>query len=116
MFRICAMVFAVQISLLAAAFAQSYVAGIDDLPLMPGLAEQEAEGLVFDKPEGRIVEAVASGAGTSRAVGEYYARVLPQLGWHRAPDGSYTRDSERLVIATRQDGSRVTVRFTLAPR
>src|SRR3546814_11270477 len=31
-----------------------YVAGIPDLPLMPGLKELPDSGLVFDKPGGRI--------------------------------------------------------------
>ena len=115
MVRTCALAFALHLFLTFAALAQSYVSGIEDLPLMPGLVEQEGAGLVFDKPEGRIVEAVASGTGRAQAVAEYYAKVLPQLGWQRAPDGNYTRENERLAIATREDGTRVTVQFTLSP-
>src|SRR5258706_12454213 len=111
MLRTCAVFFALHLFLSAAAFAQTYVAGVEDLPLMPGLVEQEGGGLVFDKPEGRIVEALASGPGRAQAVAEYYAKVLPQLGWQRTPDGSYTREAERLSIAAREDGSRVTVQF-----
>ncbi len=107
--RICVAILA----LASAAHAQTYVAGIDDLPLMPGLADQD--GFVFDKPEGRIVETVAVGAMRPQAVAEYYAKVLPQLGWRPAPDGSYMRDNERLRIAAREDGARVTVQFTLSP-
>ena len=115
MLRTCALIFAAHLALATAAPAQTYVARIDDLPLMPGLVEQDGAGLVFDKPEGRIVEAVASGNGTPQAVADYYAKVLPQLGWQRRTDGSYTRDNERLAIAARTDGARITVQFTLSP-
>jgi hypothetical protein len=115
MLRTCALILALHLSLATGAQAQTYVARIEDLPLMPGLVEQDGAGLVFDKPEGRIVEAVASGAGTPQAVADYYAKVLPQLGWQRRSDGSYMRENERLAIAARADGSRVTVQFTLSP-
>src|SRR5262249_36400359 len=44
-----------------AAGAQSYVPGTEDVPLMPGLAADDS-ALIFDKPQGRIVEAAARGA------------------------------------------------------
>ncbi|HEY9548625.1 MAG TPA: hypothetical protein VIR45_03910 [Kiloniellaceae bacterium] len=47
---------------------RGYVAGIPDLPLMPGLKELPDSGLVFDKPGGRIVEAFARGDVTAQAV------------------------------------------------
>ena len=37
-----------------------FISSIDDLPLMPGLVEEEG-GMVFDSPSGRIVEAFATG-------------------------------------------------------
>ena len=115
MLRTCVLIFALHLSVAAYAHAQTYVARIEDLPLMPGLIEQDGAGLVFDKPEGRIVEAIAAGAGTPQAVADYYSKVLPQLGWQRRSDGSYMRENERLAIAARADGARVTVQFTLSP-
>jgi len=93
----------------------TFLSNLDDIPLMPGLTERKDLAVSFDKPEGRIVEAVASGTGTPQAVAEYYASVLPQLGWQRRSDGSYMRENERLAIAARADGARVTVQFTLSP-
>ena len=46
----------------------AFVAGIEDLPLMGGLIEDVDAGLVFDKPEGRIVEAYATGEVSAAAV------------------------------------------------
>ena len=57
----------------AVAGAQSaYLADIDDLPLAPGLVEDTAARVVFDKPAGRIVEAAAGGVTTAAAVGRVY--------------------------------------------
>ena len=40
-----------------AAHADEFVAGTEDVPLMPGLTPVQGSSLVFDKPQGRIVEA-----------------------------------------------------------
>ena len=36
-----------------------YLTAVADLPMAPGLVEEVGAGISFDKPEGRIVEAVA---------------------------------------------------------
>ena len=69
------------LALSASAEETGFIAEIDDLPLMPGLAEVEGAGVVFDKPSGRIVEAYARGAVTREAVASFYRDTLPQLGW-----------------------------------
>jgi hypothetical protein len=72
--------------------AAAFVDGIDDLPLMPGLSPVTEEGLVFDKPGGRIVHAVARGTVTPAAVRQFYADTAPQLGWRGpATTGSSAR-------------------------
>lgn len=108
-----------------------YVAGIEDLPLMNGLTAVESETLVFDKPAGRIVQAVARGrvtAGTARA---FYAKTLPQLGWRETAPNRFQREDETLLLeyeeaatsgaasggsANRGGGGVLTLRFTLSPK
>ncbi|HEX7969421.1 MAG TPA: hypothetical protein VF502_14470, partial [Stellaceae bacterium] len=63
--------FALVLLLLApagAALAGDFVPGTEDVPLMPGLASVAGSSLVFDKPQGRIVEAQATGKVTRNAV------------------------------------------------
>ncbi len=92
-----------------------FVSGIEDLPLMAGLVEDAAAGLVFDKPEGRIVEALAAGPLERAAVEAFYAATLVQLGWQPSGDGAYKREGEALrIIVSGEDGA-VTVHFLLAP-
>ncbi|MPZ09159.1 MAG: hypothetical protein GEU89_02985 [Kiloniellaceae bacterium] len=93
-----------------------YVAGIADLPLMPGLKALPDSGLVFDKPGGRIVEAFAEGAMTRQSVVAFYDETLPQLGWQREAPGAYLREGERLKLDLSQDARGITVHFRLFPQ
>jgi hypothetical protein len=95
--------------------ADLFVPGTEDLPLMPGLTPVANSSLVFDKPEGRIVEAAAAGKVTRAAVEKFYAATLPALGWEKSGAWSWRRENESLKIdATGRDGA-LTVGFTLTP-
>src|SRR5258708_16451349 len=58
-----------------------FVAGTEDVPLMPGLRNEDGTLVVFDKPQGRIIEVEARGKVTRAAVEKFYAASLPALGW-----------------------------------
>lgn len=103
-----------------------YLADIADLPLAPGLTEQMDEALVFDKPDGRIIEATARGAVTRGSVTGFYRDVLPALGWRlagqteggRSMELMFDREDERITITAEDDPERdslITVRFELSP-
>ncbi len=93
----------------------SFLAGLDDLPLTPGLREIKDAGVVFDKPEGRIVEAFAEGWLSVAKVRSFYAATLPQLGWRAEGAGRYRREGEVLSIGIRAASKGLTVRFFLSP-
>jgi hypothetical protein len=99
-----------------AARAGSFVAGTEDVPLMPGLAPVAGSALAFDKPEGRIVEAQASGKVTRAAVHQFYAGTLPQLGWTAAGAETWRRERETLRLDFNGRDGDLTVGFTLSPR
>lgn len=91
---------------------------IEDLPVMPGLVEDRDAGVSFDRPDGRIVEAVAVGPGTEAAVHAFYRQSLPPLGWRRENAGSPTfrRGDEILDIAAESAaGGMVVLRVSLKP-
>ena len=97
-----------------------FIAEIDDLPLMPGLAEVEGAGVVFDKPSGRIVEAYARGTVSRESVVSFYRDTLPQLGWSESAGLTFAREGESLAIEflpddSSSDGGPLTLRFTLKP-
>ena len=95
--------------------ATAYVAAIDDLPLMPGLAQVPEAGVVFDKPSGRIVEVYAEGAVARAEVAAFYAATLPQLGWRARQSNVFLREGERLSLIFLGGDGDLIVRFTLEP-
>jgi len=94
----------------------AYVAGIPDLPLMPGLTALPDGALVFDKPGGRIVEAFARGSMAPQSVIAFYDQTLPQLGWQSEGRGTYEREGERLELDLGHDARGTTVHFRLFPQ
>jgi hypothetical protein len=103
----------------AAAAEQAYLREVEDMPLPAGLVEDSAAGVSFDKPEGRIVEAVATGRGTGPQVVAFYRQALPELGWRAvgSPQAlSWRREGESLWLEVAESGPIVTVRFHIAPR
>ena len=77
--------------------ATGFVSTIEDLPLMPGIIEEEG-GMVFDSARGRIVEAFATGPVSEAAVRAFYDETLPQLGWRPLGAGAFQRENEILKV------------------
>ena len=99
--------------------AQRFVSVVDDLPLMDGLNEG-AEGVEFTTPQGRLVEATATGTVSAKAVLDFYAETLPQLGWTAAKikganKARFVREGETLDLSTSRKAGTLSVRFSLAP-
>ncbi|WP_421779780.1 hypothetical protein [Kiloniella litopenaei] len=94
-----------------------FFAGSGGVPIVPGMEEMEELGVVFDKPEGRIVEAFASGHLSQEDVREFYGRALPQLGWEVIGEGLFVREGEVLKIEILEgvENSRSILRIILAP-
>ncbi|MCG8510494.1 MAG: hypothetical protein MI741_14815 [Rhodospirillales bacterium] len=92
-----------------------FLSVFEDMPLMPGLTEDTERAMVFDKPEGRIVEAVASGQASAAAVSRFYAEALPQLGWRAMGGDVFRREGEELRLEMLAGNGGVTVRFASAP-
>lgn len=89
-----------------------------DVPIMPGLQEAPNYALVFDTPDGRVAEAAAliSPGMPDQTVNDFYARVLPQLGWQVQPSGRYFRASDELVLDLKDQGGQRLLHLTLGPR
>lgn len=101
-----------------AAHADGFVPGTEDLPLMAGLESVAGSAVVFDKPEGRIVESTAHGKLTRYAVTRFYTQTLPQLGWQHVTgtQATWIRAGERLRLDFRGPDGDLTVGFMIAPQ
>ncbi len=94
--------------------ANDYFAAIDDLPVAPGMAEDESASVVFDSPAGRIVTVVATGSARLADLRTYYGSALPALGWEPQSADAYVREGETLTFSYSRDGDRLTMRIRLA--
>jgi hypothetical protein len=89
---------------------------LSDIPLMPGLYELTGKTVVFDKPEGRIVESSAvSETENANQIKGFYDSVLPQLGWVRQGD-SYVRRDETLRLSLDSGPALTVLKITVFPR
>lgn len=98
-----------------AAAADLFAAGIDDLPLMPGLVQVGDRSSVFDSPAGRVAEITASGRVSPDEVRAFYSRTLPQLGWRALGHDRYGREGETLRLEFPGPAAPLVVRLFLAP-
>ena len=96
--------------------ADEFVTGTEDVPLMPGLAMIDGSALVFDKPEGRIVEAQAAGKVTRAAARAFYDASLPRLGWTALGTDAWRREGEVLRLDYREERGILTLGFTFSPQ
>ncbi|MCZ4280981.1 hypothetical protein O4H49_09350 [Kiloniella laminariae] len=98
-------------------FTAGFFTGSDGVPVMPGMEEMPEMGMVFDKPEGRIVEGFASGLVNEKEIREFYGRTLPQLGWNVFEEGLFQREGEILSIEIIKgvENGRSILRIILAP-
>jgi hypothetical protein len=101
---------------LGAAIADAFVPGTEDVPLMPGLVPMAGSSVVFDKPEGRIIEAQAAGKVTRAATRAFYDASLPRLGWTALGADAWRREGEVLRLDYREERGILTVGFTLSPQ
>lgn len=100
-----------------------------DLPLPAGLSENNEGAMLFDSPDGRIINAEAAGIIEGSRVFEYYKVVLPSLGWKLAKDHTSglvcdvgvkyclraLREKEDLLLSIHENGDRSKINYALSP-
>lgn len=95
--------------------APRFLSSLEDVPLMPGLEEEAAQAVVFDTPEGRLVESAARGHVDPDSVARFYNEALPELGWRTEGGLRFSREGEMMEIVVRPDAGAVVVLFAVSP-
>ena len=91
---------------------------IADVPVMPGLSEIYNEGFVFDKAEGRLVEAraiVRNAELKASDIRGFYEEILPRLGWRPAGESVFTRGPDRLEFFLNTDSGVPVLHLKVSP-
>jgi hypothetical protein len=94
---------------------EPFVFGFEDLPLMEGLTQVAQGSVLFDTPQGRIVQASAIGAVTQDAVLTFYTLTLPQLGWTEVAEATFRREGEILRLEFSDADHQLMVQFFAEP-
>ncbi len=97
------------------AAADTFIFGFEDLPLMEGLTQVAQDSVLFDTPQGRIVQASAVGTVTKESVLTFYDLTLPQLGWVPVAQAVYQREGETLRLEFSDADRALMVRFLTEP-
>lgn len=95
---------------------------LSGVPLMEGLSEVPESLVVFDKAEGRIIQATVAGNVPRDEAAAFYREALFQLGWEQieATEGEakqtlvFVREGERLSVEF-TEGAALEIRFSLGP-
>jgi len=78
-------------------FAQTFLPGTEDIPLMEGLMNVE-ETASFDNPSERMVLISAETSLTARSVFRFYSQTLSNLGWQEISPHFFKRGNDSFVI------------------
>ncbi|MGH1404302.1 MAG: hypothetical protein ACRBDL_08660 [Alphaproteobacteria bacterium] len=96
--------------------APKFFSALPDIPLMEGMGELEERVVIYDKPEGRIIEAVAVLNELSRdEVLQFYRMTLPQFGWGVIKDTRFFRRNEFLDISFEDVQGKDAIRILIRP-
>ena len=92
-----------------------------DVPVMNGLVIVPDQAISYDKPEGRISQAIAYAPNNDwSAIQSFYKETLMQMGWQSLGNDKYSRERELLEInhekTENSDVSGLIIRFLLRPQ
>ena len=80
-------------------WADDFLAGTEDVPLMQGLTLLTDETFDFDTEDGRLYFSKANAAIDSEKIWDFYRKTLPQLGWSEKESGTFVREGDVLRIS-----------------
>lgn len=91
---------------------QAPLLSVLDIPLMKGFVEEAGSPMVFDTPQGRIIEVQAAGPNGAAQVIDYYRVVLPSLSWVAITGKSENcQEPVAFCIVARRDGEILTLKI-----
>ena len=96
-------------------FAQTFLPGTEDIPLMNGLQQVE-ETASFDNPDERMVLISAETNLSPKKVFEFYRESLKNLGWTEQKTGQFNRGNDSFSIEITPTEKTSQIQFRLSQR
>ena len=97
-----------------AVFAQDFIAGTEDIPLMENMVIEDNETISFDTPDGQILNLTGYTKASQTQVKTFYNNTLKTLGWVPQKGNTYMRDKDELSLTftSTKNGTRVDFQLT----
>lgn len=96
--------------------AESFLNGIDDIPLFKEMRNIDDSLILFDKIDGRYVSTEIRGNYESIEVLNFYDKILPNLGWEKIDTLKYRRSDEILEIIPQKIDNEQSFIFSIFPQ
>ena len=84
-------------------FADDFLTGTEDVPLMSDLELLSDETFDFDTEDGRLYFSKAIASVDSKKILDFYRQTLPQLGWIENEQGNFVREGDVLRISVAKE-------------
>ena len=97
----------------APVFAQNFLPGTEDIPLMDGLKNVE-ETASFDSPTERMVLLSAETTLPAKQILAFYRQTLTNLGWQPKKEGYFERGTDSFLIEITPSGKNNQIQFKLS--
>ena len=89
-------------------WAQNTLPYFDGVAIMDGFNVSDEDIMVFDKPEGRVIEIslwCTTSCPSEQAIRHYYTENLMTMGWQSAQNGGYVNNNTHLTLDILSDKS-----------
>ena len=110
-------VLALLLSFSPLAYAEEFVEGMEDVPLLNGMQQISQDDISFGNEETRLIEAYFNTQKLKfKQIADFYSESLPQLGWiyqgNRGDSLLFYREGETLEVV-KESASPLIVRITV---
>jgi len=100
----------------------NFIEELENIPLPTSFIQNKKKSIIFDTPEGRIVEIYTKGRGDKQTVIDFYKESMPQFGWKIIKNHNnkvalrYIKEGEKLDIKiTNAEKYNLNLNFELSP-
>ena len=96
--------------------SETFLKGIDDIPVYKNMVYVDESLVMFDKINGRFISTEIIGRYKYDEVSRFYKKILPNLGWKLIKKNKYSRAGESLEIEYKSDGRDLRAIFNISPK
>lgn len=95
---------------------ESFVNGIEELPIITNMENMPESLIFFDTNKGRFVQSKIIGDQGIGKIKDFYDNILPNLGWEKIDKNKFSRKSELMEIRYYKNNKNSVAEFNIKPK